>query len=75
MISFGGQSDYLHGGNIKTRALKLVATAKRYCLEILAINDFFYYGGQKFSIGLIQRKRKGNILDCQVQIMVSKSFS
>lgn len=39
--------------HIKNRAVKLAATAKRYCLEILAINAFFYYGGLRFCKELV----------------------
>lgn len=33
--------------HIKTRAVRPAATAKRYCLDILATHGFFHYGGQR----------------------------
>lgn len=42
--------------HVKTSAFKQVVTAKRYCLEIQAVNAFFSCFGQRLCMALLQKE-------------------
>lgn len=42
--------------HVKTSAFKQVVTAKRYCLEIQAVNTFFSCFGQRLCMALLQKE-------------------